>query len=234
MLILQCFPKQRNSLQSNKINHICVVSMKTLETGQEKIKKICDDLRHKTIEPAKEEAHKIIADAKIRAENIILDAKKNADTILEGAHRAIEQERNVFHSSLLQASKQSLEALRQDIEHKLFNADLVGVIESASSDPTIITKIIEAIIHAIEKEGITSDLSAIISEKVSPEKVNQLLGEKILKRLKEHSVLVGDFAGGAQVRVHQKKMTIDITDSALNELLSSYVRKDFRKLFFAK
>ena len=75
-------------------------------------------------------------------------------------------------------------------------------------------------------------MSAIIPQSVSAKEVNRFLGEGILNRLKEKSVELGEFAGGAQVKLHDKKMTIDITDKSLMELLSGYVRKDFRKLLF--
>lgn len=205
---------------------------KTLEKGEDKIQKICDALRRETLEPAKQEAEKIIEEARARAEQIVNEAQAQAEKLHENAREAIEQERNVFHSSLEQAGKQGLEELRQAIEHKLFHDELQKVIEENSSDPKVIAKLISSIVQAIEKEGITTELSAVIPQAVSAEEINRLLGEGILKKLKEESVTFGEFVGGAQVKLHNKKMTIDITDRALMELLSSYVRKDFRKLLF--
>lgn len=206
--------------------------MKTLETGQEKIQQICDVLRRKTLEPAKEEAAKIVAEAKIRAEEIVLEAKQIAQAHIESAHLSLEQERNVFHSSLLQAGKQSVEALRQDIEQKLFNSNLQKIVEKETADPKVIAKLISAIVAAIDKEGLSTEISAVIPEAVSRDEVNHLIMESVIKQLKEHSVTVGEFAGGAQLRLHDKKMTIDITDATIRELLANYIRKDFRKLLF--
>lgn len=207
--------------------------MKTLEKGQDKIQKICDILRHETIEPAKHEAEGIIESAKVRAEEIVAEAKRQAEKLHAQARAEIEQERNVFHSSLNQAAKQSLEALKQDVEHRLFNVELERILETQTADPKVIANLITAIVKAIEKDGITTNLSAVIPKAVSAADVNRYIGEEILSKLKSGTVDVGDFDGGAKVKLLDKKMTIDITDDALRELLTGYVRKDFRKLFFA-
>ena len=205
---------------------------KTLEKGEEKIQKICDALRKETLEPAMEEAEKIIEDAKARAEQIIKEAHEQAEKHFEEAKVNIEKERNVFHSSLEQAGKQSLEELRQAIEHDLFSDELQKVVEENTADPKTVAKLINATVNAIEKEGVTTEISAVIPQAVSTKEVNSLLGEGILKKLKDKGVTLGKFAGGAQVKLLDRKMTIDITDKSLIELLSSYVRKDFRNILF--
>ncbi len=205
---------------------------KTLDKGEDKIQKICDALRAETLEPAKAEAVEIVNDAKSRAEQVLADAREEAEKILENARKAMEQERNVFYSSLEQASKQSIEELRQTIEQKLFRNELQELVDKQTQDPKVIAGLITAMIKGIEKEGIHTELSAIITENVKPEQVNALLVEGILAKLKEGGVTVGEFAGGAQVKLHEKKMTIDITDQSLIDLLSGYVRKDFRKFIF--
>lgn len=206
--------------------------MKNLEKGQEKIEKICEVLRKETIEPAQKEASRIVEEAKKEANQIIEEAEKQANALIEKAKNDIEQERNVFHSSLLQASKQSLEALRQDIEHRLFNTQLDSLLQNETKDPQVIASLINAIVKAIEKEGISTDIEAVIPASVSPREVNQMLLDGVKKQLKQQSVNVGKFKGGAQVKILDKKMTIDISENSLMELLASFVRKDFRKLIF--
>lgn len=206
--------------------------MKTLETGNEKIQKICDVLRKDTLEPAKIEAESIISQANERAEEIIIEAQRRADEMIKESQSIIEQQNNVFQSSLEQASKQSLEALRQSIEHKLFRQELSDLITSHTSDPKVIANLINALIKAIEKEGLAVDLNVFIPANASEKEINHLLGERVLKKLKEKSVGLGDFTGGAQVRLDKKRLTIDITDADLAELLSKYIRKDLRKWIF--
>ncbi|MFQ5730001.1 MAG: V-type ATP synthase subunit E, partial [Waddliaceae bacterium] len=193
---------------------------KTLEKGEDKIQQICDALRKETLMPAKQEAEKLVEEGKRRAEQVVKEAHAQADKILAKARETIDQERNVFHSSLEQAGKQSLQELRQVIENKLFHQELQKIVNEQSSDPKVIAKLIASIIEAIEREGISTKLSAVVPEAVSTEEVNRLLGERIVKKLSEKSVSLGEFVGGAQVKLLDKKMTIDITDDAVMELLS--------------
>ncbi|WP_068468312.1 V-type ATP synthase subunit E [Candidatus Protochlamydia phocaeensis] len=207
--------------------------MKSLEKGQDKIQKICDKIRHETIEPAKQEAEEILVAARKKADEITAEAERHAEQLIKQARGQIEQERNVFHSSLQQASKQTVEALRQEIEQRLFNEELQSLLEKQMSDPKLIADIITGIVKAIEKEGLNTDLSAVIPRTVSVDDINALLLENIRKRLMAKPLEIGQFAGGAQVKLHGKRMTIDLSDQAVKELLASYVRKDFRQMIFS-
>lgn len=207
--------------------------MERKDSKEDKIKQICDSLRKETLEPAKVEADKIVEEAKLRAEQIIHDAEEQAKRLNAQARASIEQERNVFQSSLSQAAKQSLEALRQSIEAKLFNEELDAVVKQELSNPQVIASFVKAIVEAIEKEGVDADLEAVVPKKVPGKEVSALLGENILKKLDGNVLSLGLFDGGAQVKLVGKKMTIDITDSTLKELMASYVRKDFRKMIFS-
>lgn len=207
--------------------------MKTLEKGQDKIKRICDELRQETLEPAKLDAEKIIAAAREHAEQLIANAKKTAKGIIEEGRCAIEQERNVFHSSLAQASEQSLEALRQKIEQKFFNQYIHELIVNVSSAPKVIAQLIEAIVDGIEKEGLSKDFSAVIPKTISAQNIARSLTEEVLSRLEKNPMSIGNFEGGAQVKLLDKKLTLVMTDKELMEFLKLYIRKDFRKFIFA-
>lgn len=207
-------------------------TMKTLEKGQDKIKKISEQLRSEILEPAKEEAKKIIQEAEQKADHIIEEAEKHVETLIQAGRKTLEQERHVFHSSLQQASKQSLEALKQAIEHNLFNDQLNTLLNQSTINPRVIADLIAALIKAIEKEGLAGDLSVVVPHTVSTQEVNDLLADGILKRLKDQSVVVGDFKGGVRIKFIDKSLTIDMSDETLKDLISRYVRKDFRKFFF--
>ena len=207
--------------------------MKTLEKGQDKIQKICAILRDQTLEPAQKEAQEIIERAQEHAEQIINEAQKAAQKLHEEAKTSVGRELTVFQSTLQQSVKQSLESLRQSIENKFFSENLVSVIEKSVSDPKIVANLIDAIVKAVEKQGLDTNLSALIPKTMTPRQLNELLMKDVLEALKDQSVSVGDFAAGAKVKLNNKKIIIDISESALKELLSTYVaRKDFRKLVF--
>lgn len=207
--------------------------MKTLEKGQDKIQHICDKIRHEIIDPAKEEAQAIIAAAKKKAEEIVREANNQAEHLVKQARGQIEQERSVFHASLQQAARQAVEGLRQNLEAKFFSEELETVLKEQLSKPEVVAQLINGIVNALEKEGIATDLIAVIPRSISTKDLIHLLAQNVRKRLEHRPFEIGGFAGGAQVKLVKQKMTLDLTDQALKELLSHYMRKDFRHFIFS-
>lgn len=207
--------------------------MKTLEKAQDKIKKISEELRREALEPAHAEAKDILEKARIKAAEVVSAAEKQAEKLLEEVRQVIVQERNVFQSSLQQAAKQAIEALKQSIEKRLFNDQLQKILKGQEADPAVIARLIDAIVNAIKKEGLSADISATIPKVVSVEEVNRLLAGEVLNALKNHAIELGDFAGGVKIKLIDKNMVIDMSEESLKEMLAKYMRKDFRKLIFA-
>lgn len=207
--------------------------MKGLETGRDKVKKICEALRKETLEPAKDEAEQILERARLESEKMIGEAVLAIEKMNGNAKSEIERERNIFQASLSQACKQALESLKQNIEEKLFNQELSKLLTQYTQDPAVLAGLINAVVKALEKEGTDADLSAYIPASVPARSVNVLLAKEVLEKLKEKSVLVSPLAGGIEVKVHRGNLTIDISASALKELVANYIRKDFREVLFS-
>ena len=207
--------------------------MDSVDTGKETVKRICEVLKEDTLNPAREEAESIIHKAKVDAEHIIQDAQKQAKQMKEAAIKEIEGREKVFRSSLNVACKKTLEGLKQDIEENLFAIGIKNFIGDQMKSPEIITKLIVAIISAIEKEGVDADLRAIIPSTVSVEEINRQLALEVLNRLEEKSVVLGQISAGVQVKMVNQDLTLDMTQGTLESLLSRYVREDFKALIFS-
>jgi V/A-type H+-transporting ATPase subunit E len=206
--------------------------MKNLETGKDKIQKICDVLKKETLEPAKQEAREIIENAHLQAVNIVAAAKKEAIERLATAEREIEEKQKVFQSSLHLACRQGIELLKQKIESELFDRQLTEVIAKETADPKVIANLLTSFMKAMEERGIEEDFAAVIPKHISPRTINALLTQQILERLKGHSVSIGDFEGGVQIQMPSRQITIDISDQVVRELIAQYIRRDFRDLVF--
>ncbi len=205
-----------------------------METGKDKVKKICDVLRRETLEPAKRQAEETISIAKQDAERMIEEACLTIQRMEYEAKQEIERQKTVFQSSLSQACKQAVESLRQSIEEKLFNPELMRLITKQTQDPNLLAQLIKAVVNAVEKDGLEANLSVYIPAAVPAKAVNSLLGAGVLERLKDKSVLIGPLTGGVEVKLYKENMTVDISDEALKEIIATYIRKDFRELFFGK
>ncbi len=205
-----------------------------METGKDKVKKICDVLRRETLEPAQREAEEMLSNARQDAERMVEEARQAIQRMENEARQEIERQKTVFQSSLSQACKQAVESLRQSIEERLFNPGLMELIKEQMQDPNLIAQLVHAAVKAVEKEGLDANLSIYIPAAVPAKSVNALLGDAILKQLKEKTVLIGPLTGGIEVKLHKENMTVEISDAALKEIVANYIRKDFREMFFGK
>ena len=207
-------------------------TLKGIDTGKEKVKQICDILRRETLEPAKKNAEQIVQAAEAEATRILHDAKIEAEKIKANAFEEMKKEKSVFQASLNQACKQSLESLKDSIENKLFDEELSSVIKNSIQEPKVIADLIQAVISALQKEGIDADLDVIIPRTIPAKAVNELLIGQMLEKLKNQSVSLGGIQGGIEVKIQKENLTIDVTDVALKEMVSKYIRKDFRSILF--
>lgn len=206
--------------------------MKSIAQGKDRVKKICDVLRRETLEPAKEEAKTIIEKGKVEAKRLIDEAKKEANRLRTEGAKEMEEKKALFEASIRVACKKSIDSLKQEIEKKIFHPQLHEILGPVLSEPKWIGELLTAIVHALEKEGIHAHLQGIIPKHVSVAQVNQYLSEKILQKLSKESIALENFAGGAKLRVKEKKLTIDISEDAVRHLLAEYIQEDFRSTIF--
>ncbi len=207
--------------------------MKGLETGRDKIQKICDILKKETLEPAKQEAREVVENAHMQAAEIIKEAESKGKLLLLEVEKEIEEKKKVFQSSLQLSCRQGIELLKQKIEEELFDRQLSEVVAETMKDPHLIVKIITSLLASFAEKGIEDELAVLIPKSISPRSINALLLSKDLERLKNQAVEIGDFNGGVQLRLKDRKITIDISDAAVRELIALYIRRDFREMIFS-
>jgi V/A-type H+/Na+-transporting ATPase subunit E len=207
--------------------------MKGLETGKDKIQKICDALRKETLDPAKQEAREIVENAHLAASEIIHEGKKKAEEVISKAEKAIEEKKKIFESSLGMACRQGIERLKQKIEEELFDRELFSLVEKEMGNPKVVAHILNAFMKTMEEKGIEDDFVAVIPKSIAPRSISALLAAQVLERLKKEKIAVGDFAGGVKVQLKERKVTIDISDEVVRELIAEYIRRDFRDLIFS-
>ena len=116
----------------------------------------------------------------------------------------------------------------------IFSANLHSFVVEGSNGPAEIAQLIRALAEAVAKEGVSSDFAAVVSSTVNAGALNQAIGQEILNRLQGKAVQIGEIAGGMQMKLLDKKVTLDISNQALMDLLGRHLRKDFRDKIFAK
>ena len=162
--------------------------MKGLETGKDKIQKICDTLLKETLEPAKQEAREIIENAHMQAAEIVAGAKKSAASMMQTAEKELEETKRVFHASLSLACRQGIEQLKQTIEKELFDQELVSLVGKEMADPKVIASLLNSFMKSCEEKGIEEEFVAVIPKAISPRSINELLIARVLERLKNKKI----------------------------------------------
>ena len=206
--------------------------MKGLETGKDKIQKICDSLRKETLEPAKQEAREIVENAHMQASEIVAEAKAKAISMLEESEKEMEEKKRVFHASLNLACRQGIEQLKQKIEKDLFNQELASLVIKETTEPKVIANLLNSFMKSMEEKGIEEDFVALIPKGISPRSINELLAARVLERLQNKTVVASDIGGGLQIQLKGRQITIDISDVVVRELIAQYIRRDLRDLVF--
>lgn len=204
--------------------------MKHLDTGSEKIKKICDAIRHETLEPAKQQARAIIEQASDQAATIIQDARNQADSILEAAKKQHEKERQIFESSMVHSSNLFKERLKQEIENNFLSPSLEKIASSIFNDAKMTAQIVSAIVEGWNKQSGSGDLATLISQGINKEDFIKSLSADVKARMIK--IEAQEAIKGVVLKSQGENLRIEISQNQLVEALMNALRQDFRKFFY--
>jgi V/A-type H+/Na+-transporting ATPase subunit E len=202
-----------------------------LETADNKVKEICAILRKETLEPAKAEAKKIIEVAQKEADELIHRAKDDVLKIREENRKELAKELKVHEGSIQLSIRQGISSLRQNIE-KIFSRDLGSEIEKVMGKEDAVANAISVIFGLLEKDGLAVNLGLMIPKHVNLDAICHKLVGDFSERVRKGAIQIEDIKGGAEVKLNDKKMSIDLTDNAVKELLASFVIPELRAKIF--
>lgn len=207
--------------------------MKGLETGKDKIQKICDALRKETLDPAKQEAAEIVENAHMKAADILKDSERQAAEKLASLEENLAQKKRLFEASLAMACRQGIELLKQKIEDELFRKPLAELVAQEMGRPELIAEIVTACLRMIEEKGIEGDISFSLPQSISPRQLNSLLVARTAEALTSHPIALASFSGGVEIHFKDRRITLELSDRVVRELIARYIRRDFRELVFS-
>ncbi len=202
-----------------------------MEKGREKMQEICHLLRRETIEPAKQEALEIVENAQTEAEKIVETAKQRIEELNKEQEQKRAQKEKAFRASLSLAAKQALAELRQTLEEKLFRENLREEIEKVVGTKEVLVSCIEALLKIAQREEGGEDFSLVLPEK-EKELLLREMARKGLAKWEEKMIFIEGTKGGVQLKLEKKRVTLDMSEEALFDLLSRYMRSDFKEFIF--
>jgi len=203
-----------------------------LDRAEERIQVICEKIRCEVLDPAKLERDQILQEAHEEAEAIKEKAHKESDMIFQEMKEKLEEEKRIYQASLEQASKQTVNLVKEHIDKKLFHPALREWLQKALREENELSSLVEVIVRALEKKGLDANLSLEIPQGMEPKAILSKLSKDIVKRLQEEDVEVSKSFGGMKVSMKDSHMSLDFSGEAIEEMIASFLRKEFRKIFF--
>jgi V/A-type H+-transporting ATPase subunit E len=201
-------------------------------TGDERLAAICQMIRNETLDPAKEEAEHIRHAAEREAAHTRSEAKRQAEQILHDARAQVKKEREAFDASLDQASRQTISLLKQQIEQALFNPALDHYITEECASEQRTAQLLDVIIEEIQKEGLHGDLAVWLGQRLSKEAVLRHMSQEVRRQIATGKMFAGEHDYGIVVKIVDRHLSIEITPEGLKEIMSGFLRQDFRSILF--
>jgi len=204
--------------------------MKHLDTGSDKIKKICDAIRHETLEPAKQQARLIIEQASDQAATIIQEARKQAEIILETSKKQHDKEKHIFESSMTHAAKLFIEKLKINIEDHFLSQVLRKLSQNIFTDSEACAKIVDSLIHGFSNKSLAGDLTVILDKGLDKSEFVKFLSQEVKSKMKD--VENSHKIEGVVLKSVADDLRLEINQEQLTESLLETLRADFRKYFY--
>lgn len=205
---------------------------KSTTTLEERLISICQTVRTEALDPALKDAEEIRRLAESQKEAILAQAEKKAKELIAEAEKKVKETKLALHSSLEQASRQAIDLLKEKIEQSLFQPAVEKYLNIAMDSNKKSADLLEAIIVSIRQNGVFGDISAEIGKHLSKTVVAEEIAKEALTNIKNGEIRVGNHAWGVVVKVEKSHILIDVSDQAIRELLSGFLRQEFRKLIF--
>ena len=201
-------------------------------TGDERLAAICQMIRNETLDPAKEEAEHIKHAAEREAVHIRSEAKRHAEQMLHDTRTLLKDEREAFDASLEQAARQTVSLLKEKIERALFNPSFDRYLSSEFHDEKKTSELLELVIEQIKKEGLDGDLSVWLGKRLSKESILKNLSAEASEQISNNKLFAGEQNYGIVVKINDRHLSIEITPEGLKEMMSGFLRPDFRSILF--
>lgn len=206
--------------------------MRLLETGNDKVKKICEILKKETLDPAKHQAEELLDHARKEAEKIVAHAHEKASQMIRESEERLKKDESVFTASLNLACKQGIGKLKAEIQSKIFNTALIEKIQKELNQDETIAHCIRAIFDGVSKSGMEADAEIILAKNLSKEVVAKAIAKAGIDQQVIKVISTGEFSSGIQVKIAKENLTIDLSDETVAELITNFASENLKKMIF--
>ena len=102
------------------------------------------------------------------------------------------------------------------------------------SDEAKTARLLDLLIEELRKEGLDGDVAAWLGSHLSKEKVLKHISQNTLKKIPSGNLLVGENTYGIVLKIVGRHLSIEVTPEGLKEMMSTFLRSDFRSILFSE
>lgn len=201
-----------------------------------KLQELTRKLYDEGLSKGRQEAETIIAKAREEAAGMIEAARAEADKILKDAKKSSEETRHNTATEIELAARQSVSALKQQIENLIVTNTITPLVAGANDDAGFIRDMLVALAsswNGASGAGTTDDLVATLPEN-KKEALNAILKNSAAGQLADGLEVTFDARVKSGFRVGPKNggYYIGFSNEDINNLLSRYLRPQVAALLF--
>ncbi len=183
-------------------------------------------IKQRAIAAANEERKRIQTEIKLKADGLIKDAMHRASVIEENAKQKAEQFQIVAHATMLQASRDIILKVREQIEQML-NQLLSDDIEDLLSTDNMVDLITKVALHVGDLSNITIQVDPLTSRNLI-DRLRIKMKEQMLQGL---SIDVSNHVGrGFGISTRNGEIYYDVSIDSIKQALFTLLRPSLRKL----
>jgi len=212
------------------------LTKKSSNDMQNKLQELTEKLYSEGLSKGKQEAEELKVKAKNEASEIISIAKEESKQIIAKAHKDAQDIQIKLLNEVKMASKQSLSALKNQIESIIISKAIDGPTKEALENPALIKSIIQSAVTAFNpKSENATDLNILLPESLKSE-LDSFIKNDIKKQFKGEIEIKFDkrMTSGFKIGPKGENYFISFTDKDFQELLSGYLRPKTREFLFSQ
>ncbi|MCD8185867.1 MAG: hypothetical protein LUD68_05240 [Rikenellaceae bacterium] len=201
---------------------------------QDKLQQLTQKLYEEGLSKGRSDADELVSKAREEARNIVNEARLKAESILHDAQRSAEELRKNTETEVTLASRQTIAALKESIQHLLAVRDLSPAIKKAVNDSSFLQEMILTVAKNWNgTEQTRTDLDVML-----PESTQKAVVEAIQAGLIQSLGAGIEVKPNAQVKSGFKVAPkdggyyISFTDEDFDALFREYLRPKVAKLLY--
>ncbi|MBN1107245.1 MAG: hypothetical protein JXR66_12875 [Bacteroidales bacterium] len=200
---------------------------------QNKLQELTEKIYQEGLTRGKQEAEIIISEARDKAEEIIKNAETRAGEIIEKAGRDSEELRKNTLSELRISFRNSLNALKQDIENLITGRIVAEPVGEVLSDPSFVARLIESAVKKIFDGNIAGGVDIQLPEEIAGE-TEQYLRDNTAKAISGGIALVPvkSMEKGFEIIPRGQDYKIRITEADMENYIKEFLRPKLVSLLF--